>query len=88
MTREQENRCKELTVACWWPSRAFPRPNGPDWKGIADDLAVLAEQELMYRNDVAAAREANELSALCSAEWDKQLQQAGFGFTLITLTAE
>ena len=43
------------TMACWWPTRYFPKES-PVWSGIANELGALvigAER----RDDIAEARE-------------------------------
>ena len=43
MTRKELiARCKELTMACWWPSEVFARPT-TDWDGILGELCMLRE---------------------------------------------
>jgi len=36
------------TLACWWPSRAFPKPE-PNWMGICCELVELSRNELSMR---------------------------------------
>ena len=43
MTRKELlARCRELTMACWWPSEVFARPT-TDWDGILGELCMLRE---------------------------------------------
>jgi hypothetical protein len=67
MDRKQRNRCKKLTAAFLWPSKAFPKKK-LDWDSIADELLKLAEDELIIRNNPTAALEAANLAGLCFEE--------------------
>ena len=45
--QEAKKRAKELTMGCWWPSTAFPKPR-PNWAGIKNELRSLAYQAHYY----------------------------------------
>jgi hypothetical protein len=61
--QEAKKRARELTMGCWWPSRAFPMPQ-PDWPNILTELECLAEQAAEHRGDRA---EASAIRAVRSA---------------------
>ena len=68
MTRKElRARCKELTMGCWWPSRAFPRKH-PNWPQIASELATSALDELNMRDNLAKANELRKLAEFAEAQ--------------------
>jgi len=57
--REALKRAKELTMGCWWNSRAFPKKE-PDLNGIIGELHALYHGELS-RGDNERANEIVEI---------------------------
>jgi hypothetical protein len=62
-TQQAKKRARELTMGCWWPSRAFPMLQA-DWPNIFAELECLAEQAVEHRGDHA---EASAIRAVRSA---------------------
>jgi len=66
MTSADKARMRELTLACWWPSKFMGRKE-TDWRGIAYELHASAEDALKLRDDVPEALEFQRLATLVEA---------------------
>lgn len=53
-------RARDLTMACWWPPRAYT-VDGPNWVGIIGELTALMNNSLTHRDDWAEALETAEV---------------------------
>ena len=71
MTRNNAiQRARELTMACWWPSRPYSSradvERGPDWDGIIGELQVHADSARLDRCNEAEAAEYELVASLLS----------------------
>ena len=62
MTRADISELKANTMACWWPSRYFPRQS-PDWNGITGELQAAIDGAV-YRDSINGTDEATPLARL------------------------
>ena len=72
MKASDRKRMREMTMACWWPCRAFPMPE-PDWGNIASELLCLAESARVCRNDLVEANEAVDLALIAMEQLGVQV---------------
>jgi hypothetical protein len=60
---DAKKRARELTMGCWWPSRAYPM-RSPVWPEVLNELRMSAEQAIAHRGDF---READEIYLVMQA---------------------
>ena len=47
INKHELNRMRELTMGCWWSSKAYPKSR-PNYAGIAGELTALTDAEEFY----------------------------------------
>jgi hypothetical protein len=63
MSKADREAMKAITLGCWWPSRAFPKPC-PNWPCIADELEYLARN----KNNACYQSELTRLAMVARAQ--------------------
>ena len=63
-TQQAKKRARELTLGCYWPSRAFP--GKPRWGDIIVELLGAADLAIAYRNDQYEAAKLREVASVLS----------------------